>query len=98
MGSGFLPVPFIPALGATATFAWAAFALLLLIDAWPRNTALATAVLLLLFALSHDLRLRSQSALWLLPLRRSNAAFYWLKRHLFDHGFTDARLDRRRFF
>ena len=72
IGSGFLPVPFIPALGATATFAWAAFALLLLIDAWPRNTALATAVLLLLFALAMSFGLRNQSAFTILRLRWGN--------------------------
>jgi hypothetical protein len=46
----FLPVVFMPAVGAIATFAEVSLALLLLIDAWPRYTAL-----------SHDLRLGNQS-------------------------------------
>ena len=39
-------------MGAIATLAETALALLLLVDAWPRYTALASGALLLLFALA----------------------------------------------
>jgi hypothetical protein len=48
----FLPMALIPTVGAIATFAEAGLAFLLLVDAWPRYTALATGPLLLLFALA----------------------------------------------
>ena len=48
----FLPDSFIPIVGALATVAETALALILLVGAWPRYTALAAGALLLLFALA----------------------------------------------
>ena len=48
----FLPASLIPIVGAIATLGETALALLLLLDAWPRYTALASGALLLLFALA----------------------------------------------
>jgi hypothetical protein len=48
----FLPTLLIPSVGVIATVAETALALLLLADAWPRYTALASGALLLLFALA----------------------------------------------
>ena len=48
----FLPSSFIPMVGAVATLAEIALALFLLIGLWPRCTAPASGVLLLLFALA----------------------------------------------
>lgn len=48
----FLPVALMPTVGAIATLAETVLAILLLVNWWPRQTALATATLLLLFALA----------------------------------------------
>jgi hypothetical protein len=72
----FLPVAFIPALGVTATFAEATLALLLLIDAWPRNTALGTAALLLLFAAAMTFALGIKAPLGYSVYVGATAAFY----------------------
>jgi hypothetical protein len=68
----FLPVAFIPALGVTATLAEATLALLLLIDAWPSYYRARDCCLAPIICFSHHLRLRNQSALRLLRLRRGN--------------------------
>jgi hypothetical protein len=94
----FLPVAFIPALGVTATFAKATLALLLLIDAWPRNTALATAALLLVFALAMTFALGIKAPLGYSVHVGATAAFYLAVTSPIRPGVvTDARFDGQQF-
>ena len=72
----FLPASLIPIVGAIATLAETAFALLLLLDAWPRNTALASGVLLLLFALAMTCALGIKAPLDYSVYIGAAAAFY----------------------
>ncbi|HEY4282636.1 MAG TPA: DoxX family protein [Chthoniobacterales bacterium] len=72
----FLPSSLIPMVGAVATLAETALALLLLISAWPRCTALATGVLLLLFALTMTFALGIKAPLGYSVYVAAAAAFY----------------------
>lgn len=72
----FLPSSLIPIVGATATLAEIALALFLLIGAWPRCTALASGVLLLLFALAMTCALGIKAPLDYSVYVGASAAFY----------------------
>jgi putative oxidoreductase len=72
----FLPSSLIPMVGAVATLAETALALLLLIGAWPRCTALASGVLLLLFALAMTFALGIKAPLGYSVYVGATAAFY----------------------
>ena len=72
----FLPASLIPIVGAIATLAETALALLLLLDAWPRYTALASGVLLLLFALTMTFALGIKAPLGYSVYVGATAAFY----------------------
>jgi uncharacterized membrane protein YphA (DoxX/SURF4 family) len=72
----FLPSSLIPMVGAVATLAETALALLLLIGAWPRCTALASGVLLLLFALAMTFALGIKAPLGYSVYVAATAAFY----------------------
>ena len=72
----FLPASVIPIVGAIATLAETALALLLLLDAWPRYTALASSALLLLFALTMTFALGIKAPLGYSVYVGAAAAFY----------------------
>jgi uncharacterized membrane protein YphA (DoxX/SURF4 family) len=72
----FLPMALIPTVGVIATFAEAGLAFLLLVDAWPRYTALATGALLLLFALAMTFALGIKAPLGYSVYTGAAAAFY----------------------
>ena len=72
----FLPTSLIPSVGAIATLAETALALLLLLDAWPRYTALASGALLLLFALTMTFALGIKAPLGYSVYVGATAAFY----------------------
>ena len=72
----FLPASLIPIVGAIATLAETALALLLLLDAWPRPTALASGALLLLFALTMTFALGIKAPLSYSVYVGAAAAFY----------------------
>jgi hypothetical protein len=71
-----LPASLIPIVGAIATLAETALALLLLLNAWPRYTALASGVLLLLFALTMTFALGIKAPLGYSVYVGATAAFY----------------------
>lgn len=72
----FLPMALMTTVGTVATFAEAGLALLLLVDAWPRYTALASGVLLLLFALSMTVAFGIKAPLGYSVYTGAAAAFY----------------------
>jgi hypothetical protein len=72
----FLPTSLIPSVGAIATLAETALALLLLAGAWPRHTALASGTLLLLFALAMTLASGIKAPLDYSVYTGAAAAFY----------------------
>jgi hypothetical protein len=72
----FLPSSFIPMVGAVATLAETALALLLLTGAWLRCTALASGILLLLFALAMTFALGIKAPLGYSVYVGAAAAFY----------------------
>jgi uncharacterized membrane protein YphA (DoxX/SURF4 family) len=72
----FLPASVIPIVGAIATLAETALALLLLLDAWPRCTALLSGALLLLFALTMTFALGIKAPLSYSVYVGAAAAFY----------------------
>ena len=72
----FLPTSLIPIVGAVATLAETVLALLLLIGAWPRCTALASGVVLLLFALAMTFALGIKAPLGYSVYVGAAAAFY----------------------
>jgi len=72
----FLPSSLISMVGSVATLAETALALLLLIGAWPRCTALASGVLLLLFALTMTFALGIKAPLGYSVYVGATAAFY----------------------
>lgn len=72
----FLPTSLVPMVGAVATVAETVLALLLLIGAWPRCTALASGVLLLLFALAMTFALGIKAPLGYSVYVGATAAFY----------------------
>jgi len=72
----FLPSSLIPMVGAVATLAEIGLALFLLIGLWPRCTALASGVLLLLFALAMTFALGIKAPLGYSVYVGASAAFY----------------------
>jgi len=72
----FLPPSLISIVGAIATLAETVLALLLLINAWPRYTALASGALLLLFALTMTFALGIKAPLGYSVYVGATAAFY----------------------
>lgn len=72
----FLPGSFIPMVGAVATLAEIGLALFLLIGVWPRCTALASGVLLLLFALAMTFALGIKAPLGYSVYVGATASFY----------------------
>ena len=72
----FLPASLTPIVGAIATLAETAFALLLVLGAWPRYTALASGVLLLLFALTMTFALGIKAPLGYSVYVGAAATFY----------------------
>ena len=72
----FLPSSLIPMVGVVATLAETALALLLLVGAWPRYTALASGALLLLFALTMTFALGIKAPLGYSVYVGAAAAFY----------------------
>jgi hypothetical protein len=72
----FLPTVLIPTVGAIATFAETVLAFLLLVNLWPRYTALATATLLLFFALAMTLAIGIKQPLGYSVYTAAAAAFY----------------------
>ena len=63
-------------MGAIATLAETVLALLLLLNAWPRHTALASGALLLLFALTMTFALGIKTPLGYSVYVGATAAFY----------------------
>lgn len=72
----FLPSSLIPMVGGVATLAEIAVALLLLIGVWPRFTALASGILLLLFALAMTSALGIKAPLGYSVYVGATASFY----------------------
>ena len=72
----FLPASLIPIVGAIATLAETVLAFLLLLNAWPRFTALASGTLLLLFALTMTFALGIKAPLGYSVYVGATAAFY----------------------
>ena len=72
----FLPPSLISIVGAIATLAETVLAFLLLINAWPRYTALASGALLLLFALTMTFALGIKAPLGYSVYVGATAAFY----------------------
>jgi hypothetical protein len=72
----FLPTGLIPTVGAIATFAETVLAFLLLVNFWPRHTALATGTLLLFFALAMTLAIGIKQPLGYSVYTAAAAAFY----------------------
>ena len=72
----FLPASLISIVGAIATLAETVLALLLLLNAWPRYTALASGALLLLFALTMTFALGIKAPLGYSVYVGATAAFY----------------------
>ena len=72
----FLPASLIPMVGAVATLAETVLALLLLIGLWPRSTAVASGVLLLLFALAMTFALGIKAPLGYSVYVGATASFY----------------------
>jgi putative oxidoreductase len=72
----FLPSSLIPMVGAVATLAEIGLALFLLIGVWPRCTALASGVLLLLFALAMTFALGIKAPLGYSVYVGASAGFY----------------------
>jgi len=72
----FLPASLIPIVGAIATLAETVLALLLLLGTWPRCTALASGLLLLLFALAMTFALGIKAPLGYSVYVGATAAFY----------------------
>ena len=72
----FLPASLIPIVGAIATLAETALAVLLLVDAWPRHTAFASGALLLLFALTMTFALGIKAPLGYSVYVGATASFY----------------------
>ena len=72
----FLPASLIPIVGAIATLGETVLALLLLVDAWPRYTALASGALLLLFALAMTFTFGIKAPLDYSVYTAAAAAFY----------------------
>jgi hypothetical protein len=72
----FLPTALIPTVGAIATFAETVLAFLLLVNLWPRYTALATGTLLLFFALAMTLAIGIKQPLGYSVYTAATAAFY----------------------
>jgi hypothetical protein len=66
----------IPTAGAIVTFTEAGLAFLLLVDAWPRSTALVTGALLLLFALAMTFALGIKAPLDYSVYTGAAAAFF----------------------
>ena len=71
-----VPSSLIPMVGAIATLAEIALALFLLIGVWPRCTALASDVLLLLFALAMTFAIGIKAPLGYSVYVGANASFY----------------------
>ena len=72
----FLPPSLISIVGAIATLAETILALLLLLNAWPRYTSLATGALLLFFALTMTFALGIKAPLGYSVYVGATAAFY----------------------
>jgi hypothetical protein len=72
----FLPASLISIVGAIATLAETVLAFLLLLNAWPRYTALASGTLLLLFALTMTFALGIKALLGYSVYVGATAAFY----------------------